>query len=106
MQDHKCKMTGVILSAYIKGAVRFYVPLTGFIQYDEVVYIQQDIRLKTLLVLILPGKCSDLFLKSVLNGLGFFGENIGVIIVAISKGLHLPQYFLNIHPLQCHCSEA
>ena len=30
IQDHKCKMTRVISSVHIKGAIAFYIPLTGF----------------------------------------------------------------------------
>lgn len=34
------------------------------------------------------------------------GEKIGMIIVAVSKGLQVSQYFLSIHALQCRRSEA
>lgn len=67
---------------------------------------RHSLDFKTLLVLILPGKCSDLFLKLILNCLGIFRVEIGMIEVVISKGFHLPQNFFNIHPLRCHCSEA
>lgn len=72
-----------------------WLQLSIYDQCDEVVYIQQETRFKTLLVLILPGKCSDLFLKLIFNCLGFFGgERIEMIEVAMSKGFHLPQILL------------
>ena len=67
MQNDWSYIICLYLGCYYILYTSHWLQLSIYYQYDEVVYIQQDTRFKSLLVLILPGKCSDLFLKLVLN---------------------------------------